>query len=449
MTRSDLHQYQLRAIDFICSKRRCALFLDMGLGKTATTLTALSDLIDAHIIKRVLVIAPLRVANSVWQQEAAKWDHLSHLRLSVATGSDEDRRTALNTPADIYIINRENTHWLIDACKGKWPYDALIIEESSSFKTPSSKRFKALKRVSHIPEIVVLLSGTPSPKSIMDLWSQIFLIDKGEALGRTITSFRQRFFVQDYFGHNWEPKPNAQKTIQDLIKPRVLSMQAQDYIEVPPVINITESITLAPEVMEQYKTFESELFLSFDGVELEALNAAVLANKLLQFSSGAMYVDDLDSCRNGGRSWTHLHNSKLDALEGIIEAAAGEPVMIAYNFRHDLKRITDRLKCATLLDNNPKTIERWNRGEIEVMLAHPASCGHGLNLQAGGSIIIWFGLTWNLEHYQQMNARLNRQGQTRPVRIIRIVAAGTIEERLIKVLEDKESNQASLLNALR
>ena len=441
MNRSDLHAYQRKAINFICVRRKVMLALDMGLGKTTSTLTALCDLLDACIIKRILVIAPLRVATSVWRQEAEKWEHLSHLSISVATGTAKERTEAIKRKSNITVINRENVVWLIKLLKGKWPFDAVVVDESSAFKSPSAQRFRFLKKVIHQSDVIVLLTGTPSPQSLMDLWSQLFLIDR-DVLGRTVTGYRQRFFTPDFWGHSWTIKPGADKQIHTLIKPVVLSMQSKDYIELPDRIDIVERVTLPEKIMAQYKDFESNLFMEWGDNEIEAVSAAVLANKMLQFSNGAIYV-------NEDREWTELHTEKLAVLSEIIDENPSENILVAYNFRHDLQRILKKFPKAVVLDKTPGVIERWNKGKIKLMLAHPASCGHGLNIQFGGSMIVWFGMTWNLENYLQMCARLHRQGQNKPVRVIHLVAGGTIDERVLGVLRRKDAVQNDLLKALK
>jgi SNF2 family DNA or RNA helicase len=395
MQRTDLHPYQLKAIEHILDKRRCALFLDMGLGKTATTLTAISDLINASIIKKVLVIAPLRVARSVWPSEVKKWDHLSHLKVSVAVGTAQQRKDALNTKAELTIINKENVTWLVNLCAEKkvWPYDAIVCDESSCVKNPSAKIFRSLKKISKFTNLMVLLSGTPSPQGLLDLWSQVFLMDGGESLGRTMTGYKQRFFNPDFFGYTWTPKVGSPEKIYSLISDKILSMKASDYLEVPERIDLVEKIELPWAVLEKYKQFEKDLFLQFQDVEIEAMSAAVLANKLLQFCNGAIYSDE-------ERNWTEIHTAKLDVLSELVEENAGENLIVVYNYRHDLYRIQKRFPSAVTLDKDPKTIDRWNAGEIKLMLTHPASCGHGLNLQSGGSVVVWFGLTWNLEYHK-------------------------------------------------
>lgn len=442
LSRSNLHAYQERGVEFVLSKRRCALFLDMGLGKTATTLTALSDLFDSFAIDRVLIIAPLRVANTVWKQEAARWEHLRHLNVTVATGTEKQRNAALMSGAEIVTINRENVPWLVERYSDRWPFDAVVIDESSSFKSSASKRFKALRKVLGKTHYMVLLTGTPSPNGLLDLWAQFYLIDGGMALGRTMTMYKQRFFESDYMGYKFTPAEGSDAKIQSLIAPMSLSMSAADYLELPERIDIVERVDLPAKVMAAYDDFERECLLELDdGNEIEALNAAVLAGKLLQFASGALYTDKL-------KSWTELHTAKLDALAELLEDCT-EPVLVAYNFESDLERLTARFPQAVVLDASAETIERWNNGEIPLLLAHPQSAGHGLNLQRGGCLAVWFSLCWSLEYYQQFNARLHRQGQDKPVRIVHFVAQGTIDERVLRVLSDKASTQANLLESIK
>lgn len=443
LSREHMHAYQERCVAFIKENRRCGLFLDMGLGKSVSTLTAALDLLEEFSVRRVLVIAPLRVANSVWAQEVKKWRHLSGLRVSVCTGNEKQRLTALHMDADVFVINRENIMWLVEKKRTKWPFDMVVIDESSSFKNASTKRFKAIRKILPDTEYMVLLTGTPSPNSLLDIWSQMYMIDFGKALGRTMTGYKQRFFEQDYMGYNWTLRDGAEKTIHSLIEPNVIHMSAEDYLDVPDRIDLTERVVLEPSVMVQYKKFEKTLLLELDnGDEVEAMTAAVLANKLLQTANGSAYTD-----KNG--AWTAIHSEKLDALAEIIEDNPNENILVAYNYRFDLERLQERFKTAVLLDKKQDTIDRWNNGQIKLMLAHPASAGHGLNLQNGGSMIVWFGLTWSLEYYQQFNARLHRQGQLRPVRVVHIVSAETIDERVLQVLTMKDATQKSLLAALK
>ncbi len=442
LSRDDLHPYQTKAIDFIKTKKRCGLALEMGLGKSVSTLTAIVDLLDGCAVDRVLVIAPLRVANSVWCQEAVKWQHLRNLKISVCTGSERQRLTQLQKTADVYVINRENVPWLVEHYGKAWPFDCVVIDESSSFKSPSSGRFKAIRRTLPKTEYMALLTGTPAPNSLLDLWPQQYLIDKGAALGKTFTGFKQRFFDSDFMGYRWTPKSGAAETIHELLSETWLSMAAEDYLQLPPRIDLIEKIQPPAPIAKAYADFERTLLAQLpDGQEVEAPSAAVLAGKLLQWSNGAAYTDDKGN-------WSLIHDAKLDALESIVEDN-NEPVLVAYNFKSDLARLKARFPDAVALDKNPATIERWNNGQIKMLLAHPASAGHGLNLQTGGSLCVWFGLTWSLELYQQFNARLHRQGQPKPVRIVHLIASGCIDERVMSVLGTKDAQQSALLSALK
>lgn len=437
---SDLHNYQHRAVDFIHSEKRCMLALDMGLGKTISTLTAISNLSDSFSIHSALIIAPLRVANSVWAKEAASWEHTKHLKVSVCIGSESQRNQALMKTADVYVINRENVEWLVKNQK-KWSFDCVVIDESDSFKNQASKRFKALRKILPDTQYMVLLTGTPVPNGLGDLWAQMYLIDFGERLGRTVSAFRDRFFDKDFFGHKYSLRPGAAAKIQTLVADKVLSMSAEDYLELPKRIDLIERVAL-PD-LGAYLDFEKSLFASFvDGEEIEAVNGAALAGKLLQWANGAAYTDE-------HKNFVDIHAAKLDALADIIDANAGENILVAYSYQHDLTRLQARFPEGVLLDKNPETVARWQRGEIKLMFAHPQSAGHGLNLQDGGCLSIWFGLCWSLGHYQQFNARLHRQGQTRPVRIVHIIAEGTIDERVIEVLSQKGAVQNNLLKSLK
>jgi SNF2 family DNA or RNA helicase len=442
-SRSDLHSYQLRAVDFISQRKRCALWLDMGLGKSVTTLTAAADLLDGFAVSRVLVIAPLRVANSVWRQEAALWEHLRHLKVQVCTGTEKARLSALQSQADVYVINRENVPWLVAQYGKRWPFDCVVIDEASSFKNASSQRFKALRETLPDTEYMILLTGTPSPNGLLDLWSQIYLIDFGNTLGRTMAAYKQRFFEQDYMGYKFTPRAGSAEKIHALLRPHVLSMSAADYLQLPDRIDLIERVTLPAAALQAYRDFEKTLLAELpDGEEVEAMSAAVLANKLLQFSNGAMYTDDLGN-------WSEIHDAKLEALADLIEQNPNENILLAYNYKTDLVRLQKRFPQARVLDKNPDTVRAWNDGEIELLLAHPASAGHGLNLQRGGSLIIWFGLNWSLELYQQFNARLHRQGQDKPVRVVHLIADDCIDERVMSVLSDKTAMQSALLQALK
>lgn len=750
LSRDDMHPYQLRAVNFIKDKRRAFLMLDLGLGKTVTTMTAVSDLMDGFAVRKVLIIAPLRVANSVWMQEAARWEHLRHLTIRVCTGSAKQRDTVLHRTADVYVINRENVEWLVTRYGDRWPFDCIVVDESSSFKNPSARRFKALRKILPHTSYMILLSGTPSPNGVADLWAQCYLIDSGMALGRTVTMFRQRYFEQDYNRFGYRPKDGAAEQIRDKIAPFCLSMSATDYLTVPDKIVVLHNVTLPVPIMDKYQQFERDLFLEHDGIEIEAVNAAVMAGKLLQMciaegtpvvtarglvpiesvssddliwdgeffvncygsvykgnkdvvncygvrmteehkvlttngwktakevldgksterfdrerlrnpnrftkywlkerqsdlvmpmhmrekggtakpestfetqvegreilrvspwkvenlsrndahksiqylerydfsmqqpkrqglqklrcpwdkclqrlgeiirsflggyanrifrpfdirsngqffglfkgklslgntkTTGSKYsqnqnhmdtergnvchgccgkvrseccdatcegfqvqmaerkmvpsakVYDLVNCGKNNRftvvgddgellivhncngamytglpgtgDYVTIHDDKIDALKDIIEDNAGKNILVAYSFKSDLERLQAAFPGARVLDKNPDTIDQWNNGEIPLLLAHPQSAGYGLNLQRGGAVIVWFSLPWSLEYYLQFNARLHRQGQGRPVRIIHIVCGGTIDETVHKVLSAKDADQHALLAALK
>jgi SNF2 family DNA or RNA helicase len=415
----------------------------MGLGKSVSTLTAALDLIQSFAVHKVLVVAPLRVANSVWAQEAQKWSHLKALRVSVCTGPSKKRLGALQMDADIYVINRENVEWLVEHYGTRWPFDMVVIDESTSFKNASSKRFKAMRRVLPYTQYMALLTGTPSPNGLIDLWSQIYLIDFGQSLGRTMTAYKQRFFEADYMGYKFKARDGAESSIHNLIAPFTVHMSAEDYLDLPPRIDLTIKTQMPDAALQKYKDFERTLLAELDdGDVVEAMTAAVLANKLLQYANGGLYTDDK-------KNWSEIHSAKLDALAEILEDNAGENVLVSYNYRFDLERLQKRFPDAVVLDKQQETIDRWNHGETRLLLAHPASAGHGLNIQAGGSLIVWFGMTWSLENYLQFNARLHRQGQTKPVRIIHLVTEDTIDERVLAVLGNKERSQSALLKALK
>ena len=436
--------YQKTAEDWIVEHKHCGLFLSMGLGKTVVTLTAIKRLQDQ--VRKVLVIAPLRVAATVWAEEAAKWDHTSSLRCVKVLGSERDRKAALAADADIYIINRENVSWLVDqyAASGKWPFDMMVIDELSSFKSSKTERFRALRRTLPAVRRVVGLTGTPAPNGLIDLWSQLYLLDRGDRLGKTLGWYRQTFFDPgDRNGmiiYNWKPKPGAPETIYERIGDICMSMTADDYLELPDRIDVEAPVALVEKAQQAYETLERDLVLPMADEAITAQNAAVLTGKLLQLANGAIYMDD--------GSYTWIHNAKLDALEDLVEAANGEPVLVYYSFRHDEERILQRFPKARKLEK-PEDVKAWNEGKVQMMIAHPASAGHGLNLQAGGHIIIWFGLTWSLELYQQANARLHRQGQQQPVTVHHIITKGTVDENVLKVLTGKAARQDALIDAVK
>jgi len=442
LSRDNLHEYQRRAVQFIVEKKRCQLWLDMGLGKSVTTLTAITDLLDSFSVSRVLVIAPLRVANSVWKQEGENWQHLNGLRIVVCTGSEKQRLQRLQSDADVYVINRENVAWLCDLYRKRWPFDCVVIDEASSFKSAGAQRFKSLKRVLPHTSHMVLLTGTPSPNGLMDLWAQCYLVDFGAALGKTMTAYKQRFFESDFMGYKFTPREGADDKIKSLVAPYTLSMRVEDYLDMPDYLPSIMGVDIGVKALKQYGEFEDNLFAEFKGHEIEAQSAAVLANKLLQFANGAMYVDE-------HKNYVEIHNEKLEALAELVDDNPTENLLVAYNYQTDLERLQKRFPFATVLDKNPDTIKAWNAGKIKMLLAHPASAGMGINLQHGGRVIVWFGLSWSLEYYQQFNCRLYRQGQTKPVRIIHLVSSGTIDERVVSVLNNKAASQNDLMNALK
>jgi len=441
------YDYQKYATQWILDKEKAGLLLDMGMGKSVITLTAIDELMfDYFEVSKVLVIAPLRVAESTWDEEAAKWDHLKHLKISKVLGTEKERINALYTKADIYIINRENVKWLVDKCGKDWPFDMLVIDELSSFKSHRAQRFKALKKVRPFMKRVVGLTGTPAPNGLIDLWSQIYLLDGGERLGKTITGYRERYFLPDkrnqHIVFTYKLKEGAEEAIYEKLSDICVSMKAEDYLKLPERINNIIPIHLPKKAKEKYDQLERDLLLPLKDSDIVANTAGVLANKLLQMSNGAVYDENGDV--------KEIHNAKLKALEDTIEAANGKPVLIFYSYKHDLDRIKKHLKRddLTVLDTS-EDVKNWNEGKIPIMLAHPASAGHGLNLQAGGNIIIWFGLTWSLELYSQANARLYRQGQKQNVIIHHLVAKDTMDEDVIKALEGKEVGQEALLNAVK
>ena len=444
------HSYQRYATEFIKDTPACAIFLDMGLGKTSITLTALNDLLfDSFDVHKVLVIAPLRVARTTWSEEVEKWEHLRMLRYSVAVGTETERLSALRTPADIYIINRENLGWLVEESGVPFDFDMLVIDELSSFKNHNTKRFKALMKVRPKVKRIVGLTGTPSSNGLMDLFAEFKLLDMGERLGRFIGQYRTNHFLPDKRNgqiiYSYKPLPDAEQRIYDKISDITISMKAADHLKMPELISTEYTVQLSEKEQEKYDDLKEELVLTLDDGEITAANAASLSNKLSQMANGAIYDDNGDTI--------NIHSRKLDALEDIIESMNGRPLLVAYWFRHDLERISERLSSlhipCTKLDT-ADSISRWNKGEIPVALIHPASAGHGLNLQNGGSALVWFGLTWSLELYQQTNARLWRQGQTAETVVIQhIIAKGTIDEKILKALKNKDRTQSALIDAVK
>lgn len=441
------HEYQEFAIQKIIELPEVGLFLDMGLGKTAITLSAINELIyDRFLVSRVLVIAPKRVAEDTWTTEAEKWDHLCHLRISRVLGHPAERLEALKADADIYVINRENVVWLVEKYRKSWLFDMVVVDELSSFKSNRSKRFKALKQVRPLMERFVGLTGTPSPNGLLDLWPQMYLIDRGERLGKTLTGYRNRYFYpgksNGYVVYSYEVKPGAEDAIQNKISDICISMKAQDYLQMPELIVNDIPVRLSPEEMERYQELEREKLMEADGEQITALTAATVYNKLLQMANGSVYSDT--------GVVVDIHNRKLEALAEILDTTNGQPILVFYNYRHDYDRLIKTFKYykpRTL--KSQEDIRDWNDGKIPLLLAQPASMGHGLNLQAGGHIIVWYGLNWSLELYQQANDRLYRQGQKHGVIIHRLIAEGTVDEIIIKRLSCKENTQEDLMNALR
>lgn len=438
--RSEFRISQEKAYEIGFKKRKYGLFLGMGIGKTVVSLTIAKDFLEEFFVCRVLIIAPLRVVNNVWKQEAKQWDHLQDLRISICTGNEEERLKNVNSKADIYVINRENVEWLITNCEWKW--DMVILDESSSFKNHASKRFKALKKVTKYIKSIFLLSGTPKPNSEMDLWSQIYLLDNGERLGRTITQFRKRFFIQNYMGYGYDLKPGAAEEIRELIKDICMSMSTEDYIDLPPVIFSNIYVDLPKKALKQYQEIEKNFLLQLENeVNIEAPSVAASMNKLLQICNGAIYDND--------NNIHEIHDEKIYALKDIIEDNPNENFLVAYNFRSDLERIKKAFPEARVLSSDPKDVEDWNNGKIKILLTHPASAGHGLNLQFGGNIVIWFGLNWSLELYEQFNKRLDRPGQKNIVRIFHIIARNCIDEKTLESLGQKATSQKQLMNFLK
>lgn len=437
------HNYQLFATDFILNQSICCLMLDMGLGKTVITLTALWQLaLDSFDVSRVLVIAPKRVAEDTWPKELAKWEHLTGLTSSLVLGSAAERKAALQRKAFLYIINRENVAWLVK--NHYWDFDMVVIDELSSFKSNKAERFKAMKKVRPMVTRIVGLTGTPAPNTLLDLWPQMYLMDMGQRLGRFIGGFRDRFFLPDKRNreiiYSYKPREGAEDAIYALISDICISMKAADYLDMPERIDNRIEVSMSPKERKLYDDFQKDMVLSIGDEQLDAVNAATLSNKLLQMANGAVYGED--------KKIIPIHDRKLDALEDLVEAANGKPLLVAYWYKHDLQRIKARFKNARCIDT-AKDIDDWNAGQIPLALIHPASAGHGLNLQDGGCTIVWFGLTWSLELYQQLNARLWRQGQKHTVVIHHIVTKGTHDEDVMRALENKDTRQSALIEAVR
>lgn len=464
LTENNLHNYQKACVEHIIDNRYCGVFLDMGLGKTVSTLTAINYLMNDYCeINSVLVIAPKRVTESVWQEEADKWDHLKHLRFSKIVGTEAKRIEALKTRAEVYLISRDNIAWLCAYCGGgKLPFDMIIVDELSSFKSYKSQRFKALRQARPYFKRFVGLTGTPAPNGLIDLWSQIYLMDRGERLEKTITRYRERYFrpgrTNGHVVYNYVLGDNSESLIHEKISDICISMKAEDYLQMPERTDNFIKLQMPTGLKKQYDDFEKNKVLDLfkpeqeyledidkwvdKPVEINAVNAAALSNKLLQFANGAIYDEN--------KGVHTIHDIKLEALKEIIEDANGKSVLVAWTFQFDRDRIKEYLKSYKPRElKTPQDIKDWNDGKIQVMLAHPASAGHGLNLQAGGNIVVWYGQTWSLELYQQFNARLYRQGQKNGVIINHLILKGTHDEDVISSLKSKDRKQNELMDSIK
>lgn len=437
--------YQRYCINRLLTDDALGLFLDLGLGKTVITLTAINDLkYNRFAIKKALVIAPKKVAEATWSLEAQKWEHLKHLRIATVLGNKSKRIRALNTPADVYVINRDNVSWLVDYYRNAWPFDMVILDELSSFKNYQAKRFKVLTWVRPHIKRVVGLTGTPAPNGLLDLWAPIFLLDQGERLEKFITHYREKYFERNYNGFGYTSKPGADEVIQNRIADICISMKAEDYLDLPDSITNIIPVVLDDKAEKLYKQMEKDLLLELEDAEISATSAAVLTGKLLQLCNGALYDED--------RNVHEIHGNKIEAFLELIEQLNGKPALVFYNFQHDLMRIKKALNGSGLRVRElrtPQDQQDWNAGLIDALLAHPASAAYGLNLQQGGNHVVWFGLNWSLELYQQANGRLHRQGQQQKVIIHHLVVQGGVDEDVIAALEGKAATQDKLLEALK
>ncbi|UZE46059.1 DEAD/DEAH box helicase [Selenomonas sputigena] len=442
--RYEPHFYQTYVKEFILSHKEAAIFLDCGLGKTVVTLTALEELLhDFFEIGKVLVIAPLRVARDTWPSEIAKWEHTKNIRASVVMGTAKERTAALLKHAEVYIINRENVKWLIEESNMPMDFDMIVIDELSSFKSYQAKRFRALMKLRPSVKRIVGLTGTPSANGLMDLWAEFRILDMGKRLGRFISHYRDAYFLPDKRNQqmvfSYKLREGAEDAIYRRIEDITVSMRAIEYLKMPALISNIVPVALDARERKLYDDMKRDMVIAVENEEIDAVSAAALSNKLLQMANGAVYAD--------GRKVIRLHDRKLDALEDLAESANGKSVLIVYWYKHDLERIQSRLSVREI--RSSEDIEAWNAGEILLGVIHPASAGHGLNLQFGGSTLVWFGLTWSLELYQQTNARLYRQGQKDTVVIHHIVAAGTMDEKVMEALEHKDKTQAALIDAVK
>ena len=437
--------YQQFATDMIIKKKALALMLDMGLGKTVITLTAINDLMYDYLeISKVLVIAPLRVADTTWPDECRVWEHLRHLRIAKILGDVTNRKKALSENADIYVINREQVSWLVGIYGSKWPFDMVVIDESSSFKSPKSKRFKDLRKVRPFMKRIVELTGTPAPNGLLDLWSQIYLLDMGERLGKTISEYRRRYYTpgrgNGMVTYEWNLNEGDDEVIFKKIEDICVSMKSEDYLTLPEVVYNVIPVKLKANELKLYKQLEKDMVIDLQGQELVALSAGALSNKLLQMANGQVYTDENKVLR--------IHKAKIEAMYDIIEANEHKNLLVMYWFNHDLDQLKGAFPYARVLKDS-QDIRDWNEGRIRMLLMHPASAGHGINLQRGGHIVVWFGLTWSLELYQQANKRLHRSGQAKNVFIHHLVAQGTIDEEVMSALSSKDAGQRKMLQAIK
>ncbi|WP_087064445.1 SNF2-related protein [Intestinibacillus massiliensis] len=443
------HEYQRFCIEKLLTTPAAGLFLDMGLGKTVTTLTAVKELKYYRFqVSKVLVIAPKKVAEATWSKEAEKWDHLKCLRVSTVLGSRAKRERALACPADVYVINRENTEWLVDYYRNSWPFDMTVIDESSSFKDQSTKRWKALKRVRPKIRRIVELTGTPAPNTLIDLWAQVYLLDEGARLGRSIGGFRERYFLPDKRGADrvftYKPKMGTGQAIQDLIGDICVSMKAEDYLSLPGRVSVNVPVVLDARAQRAYDTMERDMLLEVNEDTITADTAAVLTGKLLQLAGGAVY--------NGNHQAQLVHTCKVEAFLELVDSLAGQPALVFYQFQHERDRIVSALQKSRLrvrVFGGAQDAEDWNSRQVDILLAHPASTAYGLNLQQGGHHVIWFGPTWSLELYQQANARLHRQGQAEAVIIHHLVVQGSVDVDVMAALDGKADTQEALLESLK
>lgn len=433
-----MHPYQLRAVEHALATPKCAIWAEPGLGKSLMTLKTIEALLDQVAVAKVLVVAPLRVATNTWPAEIKKWG--LRLTYSLVTGTVIQRAKALDTPADVYLINYENLAWLVKLHARKWPWDMIVLDESSKAKNKSTRRWQSLSKIRSATTRMIQLTGTPAANGLLDLWAQIHLLDNGQRLGRTLTVFREKWFTPDYLGYNWTPKPGADLEIYAAVADLVLTLRAEDYLQMPDYVPVTVAVPLPPQARKTYERLEKDLYLELSAGDVTAASAASLSIKCRELCNGHLYTDD--------GAWEEIHTAKLEALADLVEEAAGEPLLVAYSFKADLERLRNRFPQARVLDKNPQTIIDWNAGRIPMLLAQTQSASHGLNLQQGGHLVVWFGLDWSLELYQQFNARLYRQGQTRPVFVYHLLAEDTVDGAILERLRSKRTVQDCLMAAL-